>query len=70
MIVRAPRWPCCGRRLRVDFGPEEAVVRRCRACKRKFRFALVEALTSARMGGDVWRLVVTDVAARDEAGVG
>lgn len=69
-IVGERRWPCCGRHLRVDFGPGDAVVRRCRACKRRYMFVLEDALTSERMGGGVWRLVVTDVTDRDEAGVG
>jgi hypothetical protein len=70
MIVGERRWPCCGRHLRVDFGPGEAVVRRCRACKRRYTFVLEEALTSERMGGDIWRLIVTDVTSGVEAGVG
>ena len=67
-IVGSRRWPCCGRHLRVDFGPGRIAERRCRVCKRTFKFYLVPAYLADRMGGDVWRLEHREVAEAKRAG--
>jgi len=59
--VDSARWPCCGRRIRIDFGPNESVERRCRFCKRRFRFRLEPALCSGRLVDELWRVVVEPV---------
>ena len=63
-IVGERRYPCCGRRLRIDFGPDEAALRRCGACRQRWKVALVAAETAERYGLPIWRLEFVAVEAR------
>lgn len=66
------RYPCCGRRLRVDFGPDETVLRRCGACRRRWKVRLVAAEAANRYDLPIWRLVLVaaETAGRRRSGEG
>jgi hypothetical protein len=60
IVVGSRRYPCCGRRFRVSISPGEAITRRCTWCKRRFVVGLAPAHMSDRLGGDAWRVEITE----------
>jgi hypothetical protein len=58
--VEQPRFPCCGRRVHVDFGPGRPALRRCRACKATYLLALEPGPPGAD-GETVWTVHIEPV---------